>query len=73
MTDFCNVHYCVVLVVEVLVPVQVIQRANGVRYGLCASVWTENSGISHRVSQALDVNCFILLISLPSFNASPAL
>ena len=34
---------------------QVIERANGVQYGLSACVWSENSGITHRVAQALDV------------------
>ena len=33
-----------------------IQRANDVEYGLCASVWSENSGTTHRVAQALDVS-----------------
>ena len=36
--------------------VQVIHRANDVEYGLCACVWSENSGITHRVAQALDVS-----------------
>ena len=35
--------------------VQVIERANNVQYGLSACVWSENSGITHRVAQALDV------------------
>jgi len=35
---------------------EVIIRANSVKYGLCACVWSENSGITHRVSQALDVS-----------------
>ena len=35
---------------------QVIERANNVKYGLSACVWSENSGITHRVSQALDVS-----------------
>ena len=39
--------------------IQVIDRANNVKYGLCASVWTENSGVTHRVSQALDVSLVI--------------
>ena len=25
-------------------------------YGLCASVWSENSGVTHRVAQAIDVS-----------------
>ncbi len=37
---------------------QVVRRANDVQYGLSACVWTENSGITHRVSQALDVSRF---------------
>ena len=35
---------------------QVIGRANDVEYGLCASVWSENSGVTHRVAQAIDVS-----------------
>ena len=27
---------------------EVIQRANDVKYGLCASVWSENMGTIHR-------------------------
>ena len=34
----------------------VIQRANDVPYGLCASVWTENSGRIHRVASKLKVH-----------------
>ena len=34
---------------------QVIKRANGVQYGLCAVVWTENVSRTHRVSQRLQV------------------
>ena len=33
----------------------VIQRANDVPYGLCASIWTENSGRIHRVASKLKV------------------
>ena len=33
-----------------------IGRANDVEYGLCASVWSENSGVTHRVAQAIDVS-----------------
>ena len=32
-----------------------IERANNVKYGLSACVWSENSGRTHRVAQALDV------------------
>ena len=35
---------------------QVIERANNVKYGPSACVWSENSGVMHRVSQALDVS-----------------
>ena len=35
---------------------QVIKRANGVQYGLCAVVWTENVSRTHRVSQRLQVS-----------------
>ena len=41
---------------------QAIKRANGVQYGLCASLWTENSGRTHRVSQALDVSDCNMLV-----------
>ena len=34
---------------------QVIQRANGVKYGLAASLWTQDVTRSHRVSQKLQV------------------
>ncbi|MFT4979695.1 MAG: aminomuconate-semialdehyde/2-hydroxymuconate-6-semialdehyde dehydrogenase [Myxococcota bacterium] len=42
-----------------------IEQANGVRYGLAASVWTENLRRAHRVSASLDtgmvwVNCWLL-------------
>ena len=37
--------------------VQAVERANNVKYGLCACVWSENSGTTHRVAQALDVSC----------------
>ena len=36
--------------------VQGIRRANDVEYGLCACVWSENSGTTHRVAQAMDVS-----------------
>ncbi len=42
---------------------QVIQRANNVRYGLSACVWSENSGTTHRVAQALDVSSFLSPLS----------
>ena len=32
-----------------------IRRANDVEYGLCACVWSENSGVTHRVAQAMEV------------------
>ena len=38
----------------------VIQRANDVPYGLCASVWSENSGRIHRVASKLQVWLSIL-------------
>jgi len=34
---------------------EVVSYANGVDYGLCASVWTSNLDRAHRVSSALDV------------------
>ncbi len=44
---------------------EAIRRANDVKYGLCASVWTENSGRLHRVSHGLEVgtvwaNCWLI-------------
>jgi len=44
---------------------EVIQRANDVPYGLCASVWTENAGRIHRVASKLKVgtvwqNCWLI-------------
>lgn len=44
---------------------EVIKRANGVQYGLCAVVWTENVSRTHRVSQRLQAgtvwcNCWLV-------------
>ena len=44
---------------------EAIDLANGVEYGLCASVWSENVGIIHRVSAELEVgtvwnNCWLV-------------
>ncbi|MCV6626153.1 MAG: aldehyde dehydrogenase family protein, partial [Cellvibrionaceae bacterium] len=44
---------------------EVITLANDTKYGLCASVWTENAATAHRVSQQLEVgivwaNCWFL-------------
>ena len=44
---------------------EVLQYANSVRYGLSATVWTENLSRAHRVSAALEsgiiwVNCWLL-------------
>lgn len=44
---------------------EVIQRANSVKYGLCATVWTENVSRVHRISPKLDagtvwVNCWLV-------------
>ncbi|XP_063408066.1 2-aminomuconic semialdehyde dehydrogenase-like [Mytilus trossulus] len=44
---------------------EVIQRANDVQYGLCATVWTTNASVLHRVSRALQVgtvwaNCWLV-------------
>ncbi len=46
-------------------PLQVVDRANGVRYGLCASVWSNDVGVVHRVSSQLQVgtvwaNCWLV-------------
>ena len=34
---------------------EVIKRANGTQYGLCASVWTSNLGVAHRVANQIKV------------------
>ena len=34
---------------------EVVERANDTPYGLCASVWTENSSRAHRVAASMDV------------------
>ncbi|XP_046864515.1 2-aminomuconic semialdehyde dehydrogenase-like isoform X2 [Xenia sp. Carnegie-2017] len=34
---------------------EVIVRANNVKYGLCASIWSENVGRHHRIAQQLEV------------------
>lgn len=44
---------------------EAIKRANGVQYGLCAVVWTENVSRTHRVSQRLQAgtvwcNCWLV-------------
>ena len=37
---------------------EVIERANNTEYGLCASVWTSNLGVAHRVAHKLKVSHF---------------
>lgn len=44
---------------------EVIDRVNDTRYGLCASVWSENVGTIHRVAKRLEVgtvwsNCWLV-------------
>ena len=44
---------------------EAVERANNVKYGLCASVWTENVGRVHRVARDLEVgtvwvNCWLI-------------
>ncbi|XP_045610114.2 2-aminomuconic semialdehyde dehydrogenase [Procambarus clarkii] len=44
---------------------EVINRANNTPYGLCASVWTSNLGVAHRVAHKLKVgtvwtNCWLV-------------
>jgi len=44
---------------------EAIDKANDVEYGLCASVWSENVGIIHRVAGELEVgtvweNCWLI-------------
>lgn len=34
---------------------EVVKRANDTLYGLCASVWTSNIGVAHRVAHKLKV------------------
>ena len=57
----CAHVYSYLVCVCVRVCVQVIHHANDVQYGLCASVWSENSGITHRVAQAMNVRTAQLL------------
>ena len=45
---------------SIYIILQVIGRANNVKYGLCASVWSENVGRIHRVAQQLEVIYSIL-------------
>ncbi|XP_064652026.1 2-aminomuconic semialdehyde dehydrogenase-like [Lineus longissimus] len=44
---------------------EVVARANGVKYGLCASVWAQDVGVVHRVGRKLKVgtvwcNCWLV-------------
>ncbi len=44
---------------------EAVAKANDVEYGLCASVWSENVGIIHRVAAELEVgtvweNCWLI-------------
>ncbi|KAL5014024.1 hypothetical protein ScPMuIL_008294 [Solemya velum] len=44
---------------------EVIRRANGVKYGLCATLWTQNASRLHRVAHKLQVgtvwvNCWLV-------------
>ncbi|PIK52985.1 hypothetical protein BSL78_10139 [Apostichopus japonicus] len=44
---------------------EVIERANGIQFGLCASVWTTDLGTAHRVAHKLEVgtvwtNCWLI-------------
>ena len=42
---------------------EVLDRANAVDYGLCASVWSENVGTIHRMAKGLQVRvaCLVYL------------
>ena len=51
---------------------QAIARANNVKYGLCACVWSENSGATHRVAQALDVSACTSPLTANYVHASTA-
>merc|ERR1712029_225126 len=45
---------------------EAIEKANDVEYGLCASVWSENVGIIHRVAGELEVwTCLLVDVSNP--------
>ncbi|XP_074656211.1 2-aminomuconic semialdehyde dehydrogenase-like [Tubulanus polymorphus] len=50
---------------------EVIERANNVKYGLCATVWTRDTSCAHRVSHKLQagsvwVNCWLVRdLSMP--------
>jgi len=50
---------------------EVIDRVNNSRYGLCASVWSENVGVVHRMASKLEVgtvwaNCWVVRsLSMP--------
>ena len=37
---------------------EAIEKANDAEYGLCASVWSENVGVIHRVAEALEVGMY---------------
>jgi len=37
---------------------QVVERANNVKYGLCASVWTSDINTAHRVARKLEVRIY---------------
>lgn len=55
----------VVCVTSFKTEAEVVQRVNDCRYGLVASVWSQNVGIIHRVAGALDVgtvwaNCWLV-------------
>jgi acyl-CoA reductase-like NAD-dependent aldehyde dehydrogenase len=44
---------------------EVIERANNTRYGLAATVWTENLAKAHKIAQHLQcgyvwINCFLV-------------
>ena len=44
---------------------EVLRYANSVRYGLSATVWTENLSVAHRVAQKIEagiiwINCWLL-------------
>ncbi len=44
---------------------EAVAKANDVEYGLCASVWSENVGVIHRVANQLEVgtvweNCWLI-------------